>query len=275
MSETVCAPPSWTVEPGELDDCARAVRELGMSGRAAAAVLAASSLERARRDALAERIAASAPPRVLHADQVVDLGGPLTAGERVTCAVHVESLRYFSDYEVLCLRGTLTDAAGVVRYADSTTLLTRVGAGCSAAPDGPSSPRRRPTPSAPERAPRTDFRFEQLRVGAELPTRVCIPGGLDIVTDLAEPGSLSATDHALVFGYLTDWLGDPAALLRLRAQRAPNLHRPHRSRERTPVTISGRVTALDARKRTATVGLDLRTGDRRLAGHLSAEVRVR
>ncbi|WP_063050946.1 fused (3R)-hydroxyacyl-ACP dehydratase subunits HadA/HadB [Nocardia arthritidis] len=148
-----------------------------------------------------------------------------------------------------------------------------------------------PTPDP--RIPRTRIDFEDLEVGTELPVRtmrlsrgdlvnyagvtgesnpvlfderVAVASGLPTVV---APGMLKL---GLATSFLSSWLGDPAAVTRFRAQFAHNTHHLRiPSLGAGTIHFRGRVTAIDARRRRATIAVDARAEGRRLFGYAAAE----
>ncbi|MEV0338104.1 MaoC family dehydratase N-terminal domain-containing protein [Nocardia sp. NPDC050713] len=265
-----------------------AAHRLGYSGLVAPPTFATVFLGHLYRDLLhSPRTGAAAPhtaPRVLHADHVLDLARPLLAGDRLDCRVHVESSCYFSDYEVLTIRSALVDGAGRAVHTGTTTVLGRVRAVTAPGVAEAYADRRSAETALAhsyDRTPCTTVDFDSLSVGDQLPVQLLEVSGADLaeysyVTGLpsAEPPGIYET--GLATGYLTDWLGDPAAITRLRTQVAPGVHGLRvRAAQRVRLALRGRITALDRRHRAATLAVDLRCEGRRLFGYAAVEARFR
>ncbi|MFI6772087.1 fused (3R)-hydroxyacyl-ACP dehydratase subunits HadA/HadB [Nocardia sp. NPDC050412] len=288
-----------------------AAAQLGFGGLIAPPTFASIILLRAHREILDTLITGYDSHRILHADQVLDIGRPLVAGDRITCDVYFESFHHFADYDVLAVKSVLTDQHGEVVQTGSTALLTRgpqsaglaqrVGRIAMDSLDAPYTPEI-VVPAegdglvAPisSRIPCTTVDFESLSVGTELPARVVQLSRGDLVdyagvTGDADPGLFTeqaATANGLptvvvpgmlklglAAGYLGGWLGDPAAASRFRAQFA---HYTHYLRippwQASAIEFRGRITSLDTHHRKATVALDARSHGRRLFGYAAAEV---
>ncbi len=260
-----------------------AARGLGFSGLVAPPTFAAVFLGHVHRQLLDAARTGAEGPRILHADHVLDLARPLVAGDDLDCRVHVESSRYFSDYEVLTIRSALVDRGGCALQTGTTTLLGRVRAAGAASGIAEFFADQRPieasTPPTRDRTPCTAVDFDALAVGDELPVRLLEVSAADLaeysaVTGLSNAEAPGMYELGLATGYLTDWLGDPAAVTRLRTQVAPGVHGLRiRPAHRVRLALRGRVTALDGRQRAATLAVDLRCEGRRLFGYAAAEAR--
>ncbi|MFC8046432.1 MaoC family dehydratase N-terminal domain-containing protein [Nocardia sp. NPDC057353] len=297
------------VTAGAVREFARAVRDFhpAHSSAAAAAALGYPALiapptwssivlGRVQREILEIVGSGSGSARILHADQVIDIGRPLVAGDLLGCDIYFESFRQFADYDVMAIRSALTAADGAVVQTGSAALLARTGERESvlgavarritergyAPVDGPVP--EAPLPARTDRTPRPAVRFEDLAPGAELP-----PGSLLLAhEDLArfaaatgEPARPEAGGVApgmlqlgLASGYVSNWLGDPGAVTRLRAQFGSFTHSLRiPAAGAIAVTLRGRVARLDPQTRRATLALDLRSAGRPLFGYAAAEVR--
>ena len=155
------------------------------------------------------------------------------------------------------------------------------------------------TAQAPQRAPathipKTSMRFEDLAVGDALPaTPVRVSRG-DLVNYAGvagDPNPIHWNDAlaglvglpnvvahgmltmAMAAGYVTSWLGDPAAMSKFSVRFtgiAPiDPHKPH------PIEYTGRIKSLDAAQRTAVVAIAAHYDGRKLFGRATAEVRLR
>ncbi|MEV0030125.1 MaoC family dehydratase N-terminal domain-containing protein [Nocardia sp. NPDC050793] len=262
---------------------ADAAHRLGFSGLVAPPTFPAVFLGHVHRELLDTACTGAEGPRILHADHVLDLARPLVAGDHLDCQVHVESSRYFSDYEVLTIRSALVDQDGRTRQTGTTTLLGRVrtASATSAVEEifaGRGSLETAPLPAI-KRMPCTTVDFDSLGVGDELPAQLLEVSAAELAEYAAVTGLSSAEapgmyELGLATGYLTDWLGDPAAIARLRTQVAPGVHGLRvRPGQRVRLALRGRVTGLDRRHRTATLAVDLRCEGRRLFGYAAAEAR--
>ncbi|WP_067814785.1 FAS1-like dehydratase domain-containing protein [Nocardia inohanensis] len=301
-----CARP-FRVERGRIREFARAVQafhpahweeaaaaRLGFDAVIAPPAFAALVWRQARREILDELISGYRVDRVVHVDQTLDIGRPLLAGDELTCDVFFESFRQFRSFDVITVTGVLSDRDGVPVQTISTALLASVGPtppANTAQPDDPSVPG---IPAAPRlhRLPRTRIEPDRLTEGAELPRARTTVTARDI-TDYARvvgdsldslPGRALPADPpgpiapgmlmlALATGYLTSWTHDPAAITKLRAEFAHQVH--YLAVPRTEVAeleFRGRVLTVDPAARTATVALDARSQGRKLFGYASAEV---
>ncbi|MEU2257018.1 MaoC family dehydratase N-terminal domain-containing protein [Nocardia xishanensis] len=282
------------VRSAKIREFARAVRNfhpahlredaayrLGFSGLVAPPTFPAVFLGHVHRELL--DAACTGAPRVLHADHVLDSARPLVAGDQLDCRVRVESSRYFSDYEVLTIRSALVDQDGRSLQTGTTTLLGRVRTACAvSAVEEVFADRgsiESTPPSATDRMPCTAVDFDSLGVGDELPVQLLEVSAAELAEYAAVTGLSSAEapgmyELGLATGYLTDWLGDPAAIARLRTQVAPGVHGIRvRPGQRVRLALRGRVTGLDRRHRTASLGVDLRCEGRRMFGYAAAEAR--
>lgn len=270
---------------------------LGFPALVAPPVFSALVLARVQREIL--EVAGGYSARLLHADQVIDIGRPLQAGDLLGCDIHVETFRQFAEYDVVAIRGALTAADGAVVQTGSAALLTRTGErdavlGALArriALRGYVPVRGERAPEEPvevtgsARVPATAVRFAELRCGLELPSRTVELGYPELIRYAAATGDPAPLRGAvtapgmlelgLATGHVAGWLGDPGAVTRIRAQFA---HRTHRRRVpatgTVPVTVGGRIDLLDPRERRATVALDLRAEGRPLFGYAAVEIRL-
>lgn len=292
---------------------ADAAADLGFPGLLAPATFSSIILSRVQREILDTLITGYQPTRILHADQVLDVGRPLVAGDRLTCDIYFESFRHFADYDVLAIKSVLIDQHGETVQTGSTALLARTGPqlaetvrgiavnGYSPARSGsppgnlvPSTADRVAPPCA-SRIPRTTADFDALAVGTELPRRTVrlSRGDLMNYADVVGDGDPAVCNEqaamasglpslvapgmlklGLAAAFLSPWLGDPAAVTRFRAQFAHSTH----SLRIPPLTTSaiefhGRVTSLDRRRGRATIAIDARSDGRKLFGYAAAEVR--
>ncbi|AFU01965.1 FAS1-like dehydratase domain-containing protein [Nocardia brasiliensis] len=290
---------------------ADAAAELGFTGLVAPATFACAILGDVQSELLDAVLADYRPTRILHADQVFDAMRPLVAGDRLTGDLMVESFRQFADYDVLTIKSVLTDQHGAPVQTGATSLLAHTGSNGPRLAEtvraigtrAQSSPRPRPTDHrvpAPRHSPRrTSFplrhnTFHPLRVGTRLPAQTVrlsrddIADFAAIVGDRAPdtPGAASATDYTLpastapsmlklglAAAFVSARLGDPAAITGLRAQFAHYTHYLRIAPATTcEIEFTGRVTAVDARRRRATIAIDARSRGRTVFGYAAAEV---
>ncbi|MFE3445576.1 fused (3R)-hydroxyacyl-ACP dehydratase subunits HadA/HadB [Nocardia sp. NPDC059180] len=319
------SPHRYTVGREKIREFARAVQDrhpahwhesdaatLGYPGLLAPSTFASIILLRVHREILDSVLTGYDPARILHADQVIDIGRPLIAGDELTCDIYFESFRHFADYDVMAIKSVLTDVRGDVVQTGSTALLARTGESARlgeavrrvAMTDCPSDPAPGAVTAAgtapvsvmrPRHTPRIAVDPAMLQVGATLPPRTLRLSRGDLVNyagvtgdtnpalfdertaiesglpTVVAPGMLKL---GLAAGYLSSWLGDPAAVTRLRAQFA---HYTHYLRipalAASPIEFGGRITSLDPRRRRGTVAIEARSHGRKLFGYAAAEVR--
>ncbi|PXX70721.1 acyl dehydratase [Nocardia tenerifensis] len=288
-----------------------AAAELGFPGLIAPATFSSVVLGRVQREILDTVLTGYRSTRVLHADQVIDLGRPLVAGDRLTCDIYFESFRHFADYDVLALKSVLIDQHGETVQTGSTALLARTGLAdprlaetLRTLPLQDRAPARRGhlavaagervAPPCASRIPRTTVDFDTVAVGTELPRHTIRLSRDDLMKYAAAVGDTDPVfcdDGAAANGlpsavapgmlklgmaaaFLSRWLGDPGAVTRFRAQFAHFTHTLRVAPRATSVLeFDGRVTSLDPRRRRATVAIDARSDGRRLFGYAAAEVR--
>ncbi|WP_159080386.1 fused (3R)-hydroxyacyl-ACP dehydratase subunits HadA/HadB [Nocardia suismassiliense] len=283
---------------------ADAAAELGFAGLLAPATLSSMILNRVQREILDTLITGYSATRILHADQVLDLGRPLVAGDRLSCDIYFESFRHFADYDVLAIKSVLIDQHGETVQTGSTALLARTGLaesvqGCSPIRPGPvpgnlvPAAAARVAPPCATRMPCTAIDFETLAVGTELPSYTVhlsrgdvmnyakVVGDAESATydertatglpSVVAPGMLKL---GLAASFLSCWLGDPSAVSRFRAQFAHFAHSLRvPTRATSAIEFHGRISALDPRRRRATIAIDARSDGRKLFGYAAAEVR--
>lgn len=136
--------------------------------------------------------------------------------------------------------------------------------------------------------------FDELSVGMELPTRVVPLSRGDLVNYAGVSGDsnpIHFSDHVadaaglpdvvshglLTMGlgasYLTDWLGDPAAVTEYGVRFAG--FAPVSATRHSEIEFCGRVKSLDPQRRTATIALTAISDGRKLFGRATAEVLLR
>ncbi|WP_067651739.1 FAS1-like dehydratase domain-containing protein [Nocardia harenae] len=275
---------------------AAAAAELGYPALIAPPTWSSIVLGRVQREILDIVGSGSGRARILHADQVIDIGRPLFAGDLLGCDIYFESFRQFADYDVMAIRSALIAADGTVVQTGSAALLARTGERESvlgevarritergyARVDGPA--REAPLPARTDRAPRPAVRFDELAPGAELPPGSLLLAHEDLARFAAATGEPARPDAGgtapgmlqlgLASGYVSNWLGDPGAVTRIRAQFGSFTHYLRiPAAGAVAVTLRGRVDQLDPRTRRATLALDLRSGGRPLFGYAAAEIR--
>ncbi|MEV4124072.1 fused (3R)-hydroxyacyl-ACP dehydratase subunits HadA/HadB [Nocardia sp. NPDC049707] len=267
--------------------------------------------------------------QVLQTEQRIRVHRPLIAGDRLRCDSYVESFRQFSDMDFMLIRNVLTNQYNELLQTAYTTVVARTGAEAAtelvAAVDGvimtgeALTERQDPIRRRPEHA--VDSRmfecfdevlpeagvdkitvrascgipeFDELRIGAELPTRV-VPLSLG---DLVNYAGVSGDSNPIHFSeqvavaaglpgvvahglltmglgasYLTDWLGDPAAMTEFGVRFAGFAAVAATSQSK--IEFRGRVKELDPDRRAATIALTAISDGRKLFGRASAEVLLR
>ncbi|WP_040866594.1 fused (3R)-hydroxyacyl-ACP dehydratase subunits HadA/HadB [Nocardia exalbida] len=151
-----------------------------------------------------------------------------------------------------------------------------------------------PEAPAEPRMPRTLPAFEDLSVGMELAPRTVLVSRGDLVNyagvsgdsnpihfsdEVARSAGLpDVVSHGLLTmglgaGYLTAWLGDPAAVTRYGVRFAG--FAPVPATKASAIEFHGRVKQLDPDRRAATIALTATCGDRKLFGRATADVLLR
>ncbi|WP_433192367.1 fused (3R)-hydroxyacyl-ACP dehydratase subunits HadA/HadB [Nocardia sp. CA-107356] len=144
------------------------------------------------------------------------------------------------------------------------------------------------------RVPRTVPEFDELEVGTELPTRIVPLSRGDLVNYAGVSGDsnpIHFSDHVagaaglpdvvshglLTMGigasYLTDWLGDPAAIIDYGVRFSG--FAPVSANRNSELEFRGRIKALDPARRAATIALTATCEGRKLFGRATAEVLLR
>ncbi|MFC3965008.1 fused (3R)-hydroxyacyl-ACP dehydratase subunits HadA/HadB [Nocardia jiangsuensis] len=180
-----------------------------------------------------------------------------------------------------------------------TSLAARTGAEEAAAEPGIAAVTGEPAavPGVDEwavRIPRTRPAFEELRVGDELPARSFPLSRGDLVNYAGVSGDTNpihfsdeiaaavglpdVVAHGLLTmglgaGYLTGWLGDPAAVVEYGVRFSG--FAPVAAARAASVRFTGRVRALDPVRRSATLSIGATCGGSKLFGKASAEVLLR
>ncbi|MFD6162076.1 fused (3R)-hydroxyacyl-ACP dehydratase subunits HadA/HadB [Nocardia sp. NPDC060256] len=286
-----------------------AAADLGFTGLLAPATFSSIILNQVQREILDTVLTGYRSTRILHADQVLDIGRPLLAGDRLTCDIYFESVHHYADYDVLAIKSVLIDQHGETIQTGSTALLARTGADPrltetvrTVTLEGYSPTRRHPmladadsaSPPSGSRIPRTTVDFDSLAVGTALPIRTVRLSHGDLVNYAAVVGDTDSVERkddralrelpssvapgmlklGLAAAFLSSWLGDPSAVTRFRAQFAhcTNYLRIPLHATST-IEFNGRVTSLDPRRHRATIAIDARSDGRKLFGYAAAEVR--
>ncbi|MEU1993443.1 fused (3R)-hydroxyacyl-ACP dehydratase subunits HadA/HadB [Nocardia gamkensis] len=151
-----------------------------------------------------------------------------------------------------------------------------------------------PDAAAEPRTPRTLPVFEDLSVGMELAPRTVLVSRGDLVNyagvsgdsnpihfsdEVARSAGLpDVVSHGLLTmglgaGYLSSWLGDPAAVTRYGVRFAG--FAPVPATKASAIEFQGRVKQLDPDRRAATIALTATCGDRKLFGRATADVLLR
>lgn len=151
-----------------------------------------------------------------------------------------------------------------------------------------------PEAAAEPRMPRTVAAFEDLSVGMELAPRTVLVSRGDLVNyagvsgdsnpihfsdEVARSAGLpDVVSHGLLTmglgaGYLSSWLGDPAAVTRYGVRFAG--FAPVPATKASAIEFHGRVKQLDPDRRAATIALTATCGDRKLFGRATADVLLR
>ncbi|WP_433716576.1 fused (3R)-hydroxyacyl-ACP dehydratase subunits HadA/HadB [Nocardia sp. CA-084685] len=146
---------------------------------------------------------------------------------------------------------------------------------------------------APVRVPR-GLAFDELRIGTELPARVVPLSRGDLVNYAGVSGDsnpIHFSEHVAVAAglpdvvshglltmglgasYLTDWLGDPAAISEYGVRFAG--FAPVSATRQCEIEFRGRVKALDPDRRAATIALTASSRGRKLFGRATAQVLLR
>ncbi|MFI6169559.1 fused (3R)-hydroxyacyl-ACP dehydratase subunits HadA/HadB [Nocardia sp. NPDC051052] len=212
----------YEVSRGKIREFARAVQDyhpahwsegaaadLGFAGLVAPATFSSIILNRVQREILDTVLTGYRSTRILHADQVLDIGRPVVAGDRLTCDIYFESFRHFADYDVLAIKSVLIDQRGETVQTGSTALLARTGLAdpqlaetvrtIAIAGYSPTRPRPRSgqlavadsgrvEPLCGSRMPRTTVAFDSLAVGTELLRRTVRLSRGDLVNYAAVVG---------------------------------------------------------------------------------------
>ncbi|WP_433761139.1 fused (3R)-hydroxyacyl-ACP dehydratase subunits HadA/HadB [Nocardia sp. CA-135398] len=265
--------------------------------------------------------------QVLQTEQSIRAHRPLVAGDQLRCDTYVESFRQFGDMDFMVIRNVLTNQYKERLQTAHTTVVAHTGAEVATelvtAVDGvimsgEALSHRQDTTRRPEHAldggmiecfddvlpdgaaDETPVRmpcgmeFDELRVGAELPTRVMPLSRGDLVNYAGVSGDsnpIHFSEHVAVAAglpgvvshglltmglgasYLTDWLGDPAAISEYGVRFAG--FAPVSATRHCEVEFRGRVKALDPDRRAATLALTAISDGRKLFGRATAEVLLR
>ncbi|MGY4099455.1 fused (3R)-hydroxyacyl-ACP dehydratase subunits HadA/HadB [Nocardia sp. R16R-3T] len=266
--------------------------------------------------------------QVLQTEQSIRAHRPLVAGDRLRCDSYIESFRQFGDMDFMIIRNVLTNQYKEVLQTAHTTAVARtdddVATELVTAVDGvimsgealaerQDATRRLPAhvgngvmfecfdemaPEAymddcPVRVP-CGIAFDELRVGADLPTRVVPLSRGDLVNYAGVSGDsnpIHFSEHVAVTAglpgvvshglltmglgasYLTDWLGNPAAIAEYGVRFAG--FAPVPATRQSEIEFHGRIKALNPDRRAATIALTAISDGRKLFGRANAEVLLR
>ncbi len=265
--------------------------------------------------------------QVLQTEQSIRAHRPLVAGDQLRCDTYVESFRQFGDMDFMVIRNVFTNQYKELLQTAHTTVAANTGAEVATelvtAVDGVimsgealsqrQHATRRPehaldggmvecfdealpdggVDETPVRMP-CGMEFDELRVGAELPTRVLPLSRGDLVNYAGVSGDsnpIHFSEHVAVAAglpgvvshglltmglgasYLTDWLGDPAAISEYGVRFAG--FAPVSATRQSEIEFRGRVKALDPDRRAATITLTAISDGRKLFGRATAEVLLR
>ncbi|PXX70790.1 acyl dehydratase [Nocardia tenerifensis] len=174
------------------------------------------------------------------------------------------------------------------------------GAGTASAPHAGQTITDQPTPAAARhsqvsrtRLPHTAIRFEDIAVGDELPSRTVrltrgdlvnyagVAGDVNPIHWHEEVASVAGLPDViahgmltmgLAAGFVTDWLGDPGAILRY-AARLSN-YTVVEAASAGDVEFTGRIKSIDPESRTATIVLVAKSAGRKIFGLSTTDVRL-
>ncbi|WP_253798110.1 fused (3R)-hydroxyacyl-ACP dehydratase subunits HadA/HadB [Nocardia amikacinitolerans] len=255
--------------------------------------------------------------QVLHTEQRVRVHRPIVAGDELVSECTFESFRQFGEMDLLVIRNLLSDGAGRPLQTTSSTVVAQTGveldgdlaaavAGVMMSGHGlgvrGGAARQHCAARLTERAAaapdalddsdrRGPIRFEELRVGDELPAHEVALSRGDLVNYAGVSGDTNpihfsdevagvvglpdVVAHGLLTmglgaGYLTSWLGDPGAVVDYGVRFAG--FAPVPADRNSTIEFSGRVKELDTARRAATVRVGATCGARKLFGRGSARV---
>ncbi|MFD0360836.1 fused (3R)-hydroxyacyl-ACP dehydratase subunits HadA/HadB [Nocardia sp. GCM10030253] len=266
--------------------------------------------------------------QILQTEQTIQMHRPLVAGDQLRCDSFIESFRQFGDNDFMVTKNVLTNQHKELLQTACTTVVARtgteVGPHIAAVVDGvimsgqaladrrgAAQPRESlmadtgivecfddlPARSVDEtqvRVPSSGPSFDELRVGAELPTRVVSFTRGDLVNYAGVSGDsnpIHFSDHVAIAaglpdvvshglltmglgaGYITEWVGDPAAVTEYGVRFAG--FAPVAQTQHSRIEFGGRIKSLDPSRRAATIALTATCGGRKLFGRATAEVLLR
>ncbi|MFX0576322.1 fused (3R)-hydroxyacyl-ACP dehydratase subunits HadA/HadB [Nocardia nepalensis] len=267
--------------------------------------------------------------QMLHTEQNIKVHRPLVAGDRLRCDSCMESFRQFGDMDFMVIKTVLTNQHRELLQTSHATVVAQTGTHVETelvtAVDGvimsgqAMTARRSPTLDSRAQAvesgmvecfdeqmpgsgvdetrvrvPCTMPEFDELTVGAELPTRVIPLSRGDLVNYAGVSGDsnpIHYSDHVAVTAglpdvvshglltmglgasYLTDWLGDPAAIIDYGVRFSG--FAPVSAEKHSEIEFRGRIKALDPVRRAATIALTATCDGRKLFGRAMAEVQLR
>ncbi|TQM33312.1 fused (3R)-hydroxyacyl-ACP dehydratase subunits HadA/HadB [Nocardia bhagyanarayanae] len=255
--------------------------------------------------------------QVLHTEQRVRVHRPIVAGDELVSDCTFESFRRFGERDLIVIRNLLSDGAGRPLQTTFSTVIAQTGvamtgdlaaavagvmmSGQGAAARGGATrqhcaarltERATSPPHALDDSDRRGLvRFEDLRVGDELPARHVPLSRGDLVNYAGVCGDTNpihfsdevaravglpdVVAHGLLTmglgaGYLTSWLGEPGAVVDYGVRFAG--FAPVPADRNSTIEFSGRVKELDPGRRAATVQVGAMSGARKLFGRGSARV---
>ncbi len=266
--------------------------------------------------------------QVLQTEQSIRAHRPLVSGHQLRCDSYIESFRQFGDMDFMVIRNVLTNQYREVLQTAHTTAVARTDAEVAtelgttvdgvimsgeALAERQDATRRLPehalngvmfecfdemppgadVDESPVRVP-CGIAFDELRVGAELPTRVIQLSRGDLVNYAGVSGDSNpihfservavaaglpgVVAHGLLTmglgaSYITDWLGDPAAIAAYGVRFAG--FAPVSATRQSEIEFRGLVKALDPDRSAATIALTATSDGRKLFGRATAEVLLR
>ncbi|MGW4369694.1 fused (3R)-hydroxyacyl-ACP dehydratase subunits HadA/HadB [Nocardia takedensis] len=251
--------------------------------------------------------------QVLQTDQVFEQHRPIVAGDSLTTAIRIESVRHFGDTDIVQVSFTLTNQRGEVAQIGTTTMVARRGAHVDPEmaraidglliqpePEGPSplvelpaehvapSPTVDPEPQVLHTLPD----FDTLAPGTALPPASATLTRGDLVNYAGvsgDPNPIHFSEHAarlvglptvvghglLTMGLAADYLTDWAGDPTAVTRFSVRFagYVPVGSDAPARIDFGGRVKSLDRSTRTAAIALTGHHGDRKLFGRALAEIR--
>ncbi|MGQ4596878.1 fused (3R)-hydroxyacyl-ACP dehydratase subunits HadA/HadB [Nocardia sp. R6R-6] len=255
--------------------------------------------------------------QIMQTDQILEFHRPIRVGDQLTCDVHLHSFRQAFGGDIIVTKNIVTAQHDELVLTTYTTLVGRSGGDID--PNfaaavrnvlmhgiGEEAPEHRPRSSdsasqapapvspAPEGVgTKHGLRFEDVSVGAELPSRTVRLTRGDLVNYAGVSGDANpihwsdevvklvglddVVAHGMLTmglggGFITSWLGDPGAVKEYNVRFTSPVYVG--ADEAAEIEYSGKVKSVDPEAKTAVVAIVAKSAGKKIFGRATATVQL-